>query len=134
MRIASYRDLRVWRESLDLAVECCKLANRLPASEVYGLALQIRRAAVSIPANIAEGHGRRHLAEYLQHLSIARGSLLELETHLEIAERLAYGEPRQIAGLRGRTTDIGRMLSGLSSKLRTKSGPASDRKPVTDHR
>jgi four helix bundle protein len=127
--IASYRDLRVWKESLDLAVECCRLANKLPFSESYGLALQIRRAAVSVPANIAEGHGRRHLAEYLQHLSIARGSLLELETHLAIAERLAYGEPKRIADLLERTGNVGRMLSGLSSKLRTKKTSV-----VTDHR
>ncbi len=72
----------VWQKAMDLAVECYRIAKRLPKEETYGLISQIKRAAASIPANIAEGHGREHLGEYLPHLSVANGSLMELETHL----------------------------------------------------
>ena len=82
MSVRSYRDLEVWQRATDLVVECYRLTNLLPKSELYGLASQIQRAAVSIPANIAEGHGREHLGDYLHHLSVANGSLMELETHL----------------------------------------------------
>ena len=83
-KIISYRDLVVWSRAMDLVEACYKLTKQLPQSEIYGLSSQIRRAAVSVPANIAEGHERRNLGEYLQHLSIANGSLKELETHLLI--------------------------------------------------
>ncbi len=69
MKVNSYRDLQVWQKATDLAVECYRLVARLPKSEIYGLASQIQRAAVSIPANIAEGQGRAHLGDYLHHLS-----------------------------------------------------------------
>ncbi|MBZ5502136.1 MAG: four helix bundle protein [Acidobacteriia bacterium] len=88
--IKSYRDLLVWQKAMDLVVASYGIAKKLPAQEMYGLVTQIQRAAASIPANIAEGHGRKHRGDYLHHLSIARGSLLELETHLLIAGRLGY--------------------------------------------
>jgi four helix bundle protein len=103
---------------MDLAEVCYKLTNLLPRSEIYGLSSQIRRAAVSIPANIAEGHGRRNLGEYLQHLSIANGSLKELETHLLIATRLNYFAANEVASALESCAEIGRMLSGLLQKLR----------------
>ena len=90
MTIRSYRDLKVWERAMDLVVASYKFTELLPKSEAYGLVPQIGRAAVSIPANIAEGHGREHLGEYLHHLSVANGSLMELETHFLIANRLAY--------------------------------------------
>ena len=90
MRIRSYRDLKVWERAMDLVVASYKLTELLPKSEAYGLVPQMRRAAVSTPANIAEGHGREHLGDYLHHLSVANGSLMELETHFLIANRLAY--------------------------------------------
>ncbi len=89
-RIETYRDLIVWQKAVDLVVDCYRVTRRLLATEVYGLSSQIQRAAVSIPANIAEGHGRKHLGEYLHHLSVANGSLKELETHLIVATRLSY--------------------------------------------
>jgi four helix bundle protein len=117
-KITSYRDLFVWTRAMDLVEACYKLTKELPQSEIYGLSSQIRRAAVSIPANIAEGHGRRNLGEYLQHLSIANGSLKELETHLLIADLLRYFAVNEIAPALDTCAEIGRMLSGLIQKLR----------------
>src|SRR5271154_7462157 len=94
-KIASYRDLLVWQKGIDLVVKSYELSKRLPPTETYGLAAQIQRSAVSVPANIAEGHGRRHLGDYLHHLSMARGSLLELETHILITVRLGYLQPKE---------------------------------------
>lgn len=116
--IRSYRDLEVWKRSMDLVTSCYALSDGLPSSETYGLRSQIRRAAVSIPANIAEGHGRDHLKDYLRHLSIANGSLKELETHLLITARLGYSKQDHIETLLRTTSEVGRMLSGLSRKLR----------------
>ncbi|HXJ15824.1 MAG TPA: four helix bundle protein [Candidatus Polarisedimenticolia bacterium] len=117
--IKSYRDLLIWQKSMDLVVTSYEVAKRLPQSESYGLASQIKRAAVSIPANIAEGHGRKHTGDYLRHLSIARGSLLELETHLLIAVRLAYLKSEDVEAVLGLTDEVGRMISGLIQKLRS---------------
>jgi four helix bundle protein len=75
--VRSYRDLIVWQKAMDLVVESYRLSRLLPKSEVYGLGSQLQRAAVSVPANIAEGQGREHLGEYVHHLSIANGSLME---------------------------------------------------------
>jgi len=103
---------------MDLVEACYRLTKNLPQSEIYGLSSQIRRAAVSIPANIAEGHGRRSLGEYTQHLSIANGSLKELETHLMIAGRLKYCAENETAPALEACAEIGRMLSGLIQKPR----------------
>lgn len=84
---------------------------------MYGLVSQIRRAAVSVPANIAEGHGRRRLGDYLHHLSIASGSLTELETHLLIAVRLSYLQSEEIKPVWEMAMEVGRMLTGLTEKL-----------------
>ena len=116
--IKSYRDLVVWQKSMDLVVASYELAGKLPHRESYGLISQIRRAAVSIPANIAEGHGRKYTGDYLHHLSTARGSLLELETHFLIAVRLAYLSSKDIETIMGATDEVGRMISGLIQKLR----------------
>jgi four helix bundle protein len=86
--IKSYRDLRVWQESMTLAVECYQLTRAFPKEEMFGLSSQIRRSAASIPANIAEGHGRENTQSFIQYLRIAQGSLKELETHLLLAERV----------------------------------------------
>ncbi len=119
-KIASYRDLVVWARAMDLVEVCYKLSKQIPQSELYGLTSQIRRAAVSIPANIAEGHGRKTLGEYIQHLSIANGSLKELETHLLIAGRLQYVKDVEIAPALKGCEEIGRMLASLIQKLRQK--------------
>src|SRR5215212_10628 len=88
--INSYRDLRVWNAGIDLVGDVYRLTQDFPPHETYTLASQMQRAAISVPSNIAEGHAREHLKEYLHHLSIAQGSLAELDTQLEIARRLGY--------------------------------------------
>jgi four helix bundle protein len=86
--IKSYRDLRVWQEAMVLVEMTYELTATLPANEKFGLVSQMNRAAVSVPANMAEGHGSKHRGVYLNHLSISRGSLAELETYFELAVRL----------------------------------------------
>ena len=118
MTVRNYRDLKVWQKGVDLVVQCCQITEIFPRRERYGLVSQIRRAAVSIPANIAEGNGRDHLGDYLRHLSFASGSLKEVETQLWIANRLQFvDEPRLDEVLKG-TAEVGRMLSGLKRSLR----------------
>lgn len=106
---------------MDLVVKCYGLTACLPKSEAYGLTSQIQRAAVSVPANIAEGHGRDHLGDYLRHLSMANGSLMESETHLLIANRLSYVASVDLEAVLAGTAEIGRMLSGLTRSLKKKS-------------
>jgi len=113
----SYRDLDVWREAMDLVVECYRMSGTFPKSEVYGLTGQLQRAAVSIPANIAEGQGRQHDREFLQRLSIAYGSLAEVETHVQIARRLGYVDTRREDRMLERAARIGRMLNGLRKSI-----------------
>ena len=103
---------------MDLVADCYRLTERFPGHETYGLAAQVRRAAVSVPANIAEGHGRDHLREYLHHLSIAHASLMELETHVLLAERIGYAGHGDVGNLLQRAAELGRMLRVLMRKLR----------------
>ena len=117
-KITNYRDLFVWGRAMDLVEHCYKLSKEFPQSELYGLTNQIRRASVSVPANIAEGHGRKNLGDYIHHLSIANGSLKELETHILIAGRLKYISDNEIAPALEVCAEVGRMLSGLIQKLR----------------
>jgi len=88
--VRSYRDLRVWQAGIELVEAVYRVTQCFPKSEVYGLASQMRRAAVSVPSNIAESHAREHLKEYLHHISMAQGSIAELDTQIEIACRLDY--------------------------------------------
>ncbi|MBD2394086.1 four helix bundle protein [Cyanobacterium aponinum FACHB-4101] len=96
IELKTYRDLTVWQKSMDLVVICYQLTSQFPKTEIYGLSSQIQRAAVSIPANIAEGKGRNHLGDYIPHRSIANGSLKELETHLMIVGRLGYLKEQEL--------------------------------------
>ena len=118
--IRSYRDLQVWQKAMDLVVETYRLAKGFPRSEIYGLTTQMQKAAVSVPANIAEGHGREHLGDYLHHLSMANGSLMELETHCLIAVRLKYLEENDAKSFLGCTSELGRMMAGLIHRLKIK--------------
>lgn len=114
---SSYRDLEVWKKSMDLVVQCYQTTQAFPTSEQYGLTGQVQRAAVSVPANIAEGQARQHRKEFLHHLSIAHGSLAELETHIEIARRIGYMKPDTTHQLFSQTEEIGRMINGLRKSL-----------------
>ncbi|HEX2225965.1 MAG TPA: four helix bundle protein [Candidatus Binatia bacterium] len=115
--ISSYKDLIVWQRGMDL-VETIYLATvKLPSSEQFGLVAQMRRAAVSVPSNIAEGYGRQATGEYRHHLSIARGSLLELETQVLLCKRLRYFQPEESDSLGKEIEEISRMLATLVSKL-----------------
>lgn len=111
------KSYRVWQKAIDFVVEAYRASAIFPKSETYGLVSQIRRAASSIPANIAEGYGRGSRKEYVQSLVIAQGSLKEVETHFIIAERLSYLTPAQTERLLSQTDEIGRMLGSLIRKL-----------------
>ena len=117
-RIDSYRDLIVWQRSMDMAERVYELTRAYPRDELFGLVSQTRRAAVSVAANIAEGHGRGTRGAYAGFLRIARGSLRELETHLLLAKRLQIAATEPIDGLLMSTDEIGRMLHALISRLR----------------
>jgi four helix bundle protein len=117
MPLQSYRQLRVWQRGVALASECGALADALPDRERFALASQIRRAALSIPANIAEGYGRNGRAEYVHHVGIARGSLYELETLIEIARLRGYMTEDAIARVSQRTREVGSMLTRLRLRL-----------------
>jgi four helix bundle protein len=119
--VKSYRDLRVWSASIDLAAECYTLTKTFPTSELYGLTSQIRRAATSVPANIAEGYGRGTRPGFVQFLRIAQGSLKELETHLIVAERVEIISSALLAGILQKTDEAGAMLYSLIHKLQAKS-------------
>jgi len=116
--MSSYRDLAVWKKSMDLVTEVYRLTRFLPKEETYALSDQMRRAAVSIPSNIAEGQSRNSPKEFLQFLYVARGSKAELETQLLIAERLQYLPYEQISGALTMCDDIGRMLHSLINRIK----------------
>lgn len=117
-----YSELIVWQKAMDLVTEIYKITATFPSEERFGLSSQARRAAVSVPSNIAEGHGRKSTASYLNFLSIAFGSLMELETQIQIAVRLEYIVEEKAIALLVRTDEIGKMLSGLKRSLAEKSG------------
>lgn len=98
--VRDHRDLRAWQKAVDLGVQCYRLSRSFPREELYGLAKQLRESAVSVAANIAEGNGRLTTGEYLNSLSVARGSLREVDTHLEFALRLEYATPNSIDEVR----------------------------------
>jgi four helix bundle protein len=115
--INSYRDLKVWQQAMELAVSAYHVTRNYPTDERYGLIAQIRRAASSIPANIAEGYGRDSTGSYIQFLKNARGSLKELETHLLLSERVGVSESESLGPLLKQSDEIGRMLNALIRSL-----------------
>ncbi len=116
----TYRDLEAWKESMELVVSLYELSQHLPASEQYGLTSQMRRAAVSIPSNIAEGQSRRSNKEFLHHLSIARGSLAELETQLILCVRLNFIQRDQAKQVWRHAELSGKLINGLMRSLERK--------------
>jgi four helix bundle protein len=113
----SYQDLVVWQQAMDLAVAVYTATRSWPREELYGLTSQARRAASSIPANIAEGYGREHRGSYLQFLRIAQGSLKELETHLLLAERAGVAAAGSVSPLMSSSESVGKLLRLLLRKL-----------------
>ncbi|MGH2618376.1 MAG: four helix bundle protein [Thermomicrobiales bacterium] len=120
MTVQSFRDLRVWQSAMQLVVDVYELTRTFPKSEVDGLSSQMQRAAVSVPANIAEGHTRRNLREYLQFLSVARASLAEVETYLDLVPLLAYASPERIQPLLDLAASVSRQLIALRDSLFTR--------------
>ncbi|MDR1817889.1 MAG: four helix bundle protein [Puniceicoccales bacterium] len=115
--VKSYRDLNVWQMAMTLAEKIYATTRAFPKEETYGLTNQIRRAVVSVPSNIAEGSARRNTAEFLNFLSIANGSLAEVETQLLLATRLGFLLENQLRELEALTAETGRMLAGLRRAL-----------------
>lgn len=113
MASRNYRDLIAWQKAMDLAVAVYHLTRTYPESEMYGLVSQSRRAAVSVPANIAEGEGRGTKPEFARFLRIAHGSLRELETHLMLASRLSFAGEKEAEEALARCSEVGRLISGL---------------------
>ncbi|MDP4220849.1 MAG: four helix bundle protein [Bacteroidota bacterium] len=115
--IQTYRDLKAWNEAMDLVEDIYKLTKTLPPEEQYGLKSQIRRCAVSLPSNIAEGHGRKGNKEFMHHLSIAKGSLSELETQLILCVRLEYVSRADLKPVWNRAQTLSKLISGLIRSL-----------------
>lgn len=115
--VKSYRDLTVWKKSIELAKSVCRLTRSFPGHEVYGLTSQMRRAAVSVPANIAEGHARQHRNEYRQFSYHSLGSIAELDTLRIIASDLGYISHEDDAKLGSSLIEIQKMLNALVTSL-----------------
>ncbi len=117
-KLKSYRELIVWQKAYKLVLEIYKFTYNFPKTETYGLVQQIRRAAISIPSNIAEGYGRKHRTDYHRFLSIAYGSLLELETQYLLSIDLGYAKRNDI--IEGLTKEVGRMSYRIMNPLQNK--------------
>ena len=116
----TYRDLEAWKQGMTLVEDCYRATVPFPANELYGLTSQIRRAAVSIPSNVAEGRCRHTTKVYANHVSIALGSLGELETCIELSTRLGLLKERQATRLMASAGSVGRLLTGLHQSLEQK--------------
>ncbi|MBR5673654.1 MAG: four helix bundle protein [Muribaculaceae bacterium] len=117
MKSSDFRELKVWQKAMDLTVEIYSIVKLLPQDENYALSSQMRRAAVSIPSNIAEGQGRESMKEFIRFLSVARGSIRELSTQLEICERVHYLNEGNTARAKELIEEIDKMLNALSKSL-----------------
>jgi four helix bundle protein len=120
MAVRDYRDLTVWQAAMTLAEKCYEATKSFPKDELFGMTAQIRRASASIPANIAEGRGRQGTTEFLRFLSMARGSLTELETHLLLSHRVSLLQKSRLDDLLALSDEISRMLTALRRSLRAK--------------
>lgn len=121
--IKSFEDLEVWQEAQSLALEIYKITRKFPRNELYGLTSQLRRAASSVAANIAEGHSRDTTKEFIKFLFNARGSIAETECHLMLARDLGYMKPKEFEKLRERYKVLGKRINALISSLKRKTSP-----------
>jgi four helix bundle protein len=117
---AAFKELDTWQQAMFLVQEIYKSTAKFPGAELYGLTSQLRRAAVSVPSNVAEGYCRRSTKAYAYHVSIALGSHAEVETCIELAARLGFLSPDELARYEERTSSVGRLLSGLHRSLEEK--------------
>ena len=117
--ITNYRELVVWQKAMDLAAEVYRIVKLLPKEELYALSDQMRRAAVSVPSNIAEGQARNSTKEFINFLSMAKGSNAELQTQCLICERLSYIPEEELQKALSLSDEVGKMLNALISKLTT---------------
>lgn len=115
--LQSYRELKVWQQGMRIAEMCYHLTRAFPRDERYGMTSQIRRAAAALPANIAEGYGRGHRAEYVQFVRVANGSLKELETHLLLCIRVQLAPEAEVEAIMALCEEEGRMLTALLQSL-----------------
>ena len=113
----NFRELIAWQRAMDFVTECYRISAGFPSAERFGLTAQLRRAAVSVPSNVVEGHGRGHVKNFVNHLWIANGSLRESETQLLIAERLEYAASESIHQSLNLADEVGRLLTGLRRSL-----------------
>jgi four helix bundle protein len=120
MSIASYRDLDVWKEGVQLTLFVYKVTATFPDAERFGLTSQMRRCAVSIPSNIAEGHARFSTREYIRHISISLGSLAELETQLHLASELGFAHKDAVNDLFSHADRLGKQLRSLTKALNSR--------------
>ncbi|MFA6533566.1 MAG: four helix bundle protein [Patescibacteria group bacterium] len=119
MLFKSYQDLIVWQKAIDLVKTVYELTASFPQAELFGLTTQIRRAAVSVPSNIAEGYGRRSDGDFARFILISRGSLMELETQLLIAKSLGFGKPEQFRKTEGLLIETSKLTYAFVAKLRS---------------
>ena len=117
VKLRDYTELVAWQKAMDFVEAVYQASKTFPKDELFGLTSQVRRAAVSIPSNIAEGQSRRSSREFLQFLSIARGSLSEVETQLVISKRLNYLSREQLTNLQHKSTELGRVIHGLTNAI-----------------
>jgi four helix bundle protein len=123
MEIQCYRDLIAWQKAMDFVVRIYEITVQFPRDELYGLTCQLRRAAVSIPSNIAEGHGRQSTREFVHFLSVAYGSLNEAQTQVMLAQRLGFLQADQCARVLQLSYEVARLINGLSQSLTRKLTP-----------
>jgi len=118
--VRTYRDLKVWQKSCDLVTDVYKLSNKLPKEELYGLTSQLRRAVISVPSNIAEGHARKSTKEFINFLSITSGSLAEVETQLILSVNLKYLLENDVMPIKNKIIEIEKILFSLKKSLKQK--------------
>ena len=132
-KINSYKDLQVWQKAIQLVTDVYTLTKSFPKEDMYGLTSQMRRSAISIPSNIAEGQSKRSTKDYIRFLNIAYGSCAELETQLCISQNLNYAASEQILALSDKGSEISRMINGLINSLENSLTEARSLKPEASY-
>lgn len=115
--MSTFRDLKMWQKSMDLVTVIYEVSNRFPKDETFGLTSQLRKSAISVPSNIAEGYGRKGKKDYLRFLNIAMGSLFELQTQIEISKNLGYIKEPTFEKIWDDSREVERMLSSYTRKV-----------------